>query len=89
MAFHLGGYENKKGVLEARTDGLLKANDGSLYPLAIVECKAYVRMANQKMIEWQEGAQMACLISNSPRVPMTNYPDHGLLDSPHGSGMKR
>lgn len=85
-----GGTEMRERYsLEARTDGLLRTHDGSQFPLAIVECKAYVRLANQRAVEWQEGAQLACLVADCPRVPLANYRSHGLLACPRGSGLKR
>lgn len=76
-------------ALAARTDGLLRAQDGTQFPLAILECKAYVRSANQRAVEWQEGAQLACLVADCPQVPLANYRNHGLLTSPRGSNLKR
>ncbi|KAK4183089.1 hypothetical protein QBC35DRAFT_130392 [Podospora australis] len=74
-------------VCEARTDGFLRAPDGST--LGIVEVKPYNRMTNLQKIEWQEACQMAAWISNclDPKYPGKR--DEGLLpDFQKGGGKK-
>ncbi|EFX01704.1 hypothetical protein CMQ_8170 [Grosmannia clavigera kw1407] len=81
--FVLNDKKNSRRLLEARVDGYLRKRMGaSAY--GIVEVKPYVRTSHTDQIEWQEGAQMAAWISQTPGTV-----NNGVFMAPGGAGIMR